>query len=285
MLRVRYLLGTLAIALLGWALGPAAAGAAANTVTVGAALPAPQEPVGGCNTPSGCGLLILEATAPSSGTASPFGGVVTSWKVGGASSIPGYGIAVVRPNEDGTFTVTATETPVTPAGGELETFSADLPIAAGEFVVLNVPYEGEISLIEGASLGAGFPGALATGETRSPSETGELPLTFSFAATIEERTQSAPVTPTTTPSSSPSSTAPAAGPPAEGPHCVVPKLAGKKLAAAKAALRRAHCGVGFVVRPRPAKAKAKGHRAKVRAESPKPGKSLPAGTEVSLRLG
>lgn len=269
-------------------IGAGAAGAAA-TVTVGAALPTTEVQVpDGCNQPAGCAVVILDAPAPSSGTASPFDGTVTSWRIGGASAIPGYTIAAVRPNPGGTYTVTATEAPVTPTGGP-ETFSANLPIAAGEYVAIDIPYEGEISVIEGTSENAGFVGSLQLGETRSPSNVSELTAVLSFAATIDERVPTPPPADTTPPpspatSASPSPASPA--PPAEPPHCVVPKLAGKSLKAAKKTLRRADCGVGFVIRPavhRPARR----HRKplKVRAESPRPGKSLPVGTEITVKLG
>jgi hypothetical protein len=284
------ILALLAAILASLTIGVGAAGAA-NTVTVGAALPATEVQVtDGCNQPNGCAVVILDAAAPSSGTAAPFGGTVTSWQIGGASPIPGYTIAAVRPNPGGTYTVTATEAPVTPTGGGPETFSANLPIAAGEFVAIDIPYEGEISVIEGSSENAGFAGSLTLGETRSPSNVSELTAILTFAATIEERVPTPPPADTTPPpssppaSASPSPSSPA--PPAEPPHCVVPKLIGKSLKAAKRTLRRAACGVGFVIRPavhRPAKR----HRKplKVRAESPRPGKALPVGTEVTVKLG
>ncbi len=60
--------------------------------------------------------------------------------------------------------------------------------------------------------------------------------------------------------------------------CVVPKLAGKKLKPAKKALTKADCKLG----------KVKGHKgksAKVKQQSPKPGKVLPPGAKVSVKLG
>ena len=57
--------------------------------------------------------------------------------------------------------------------------------------------------------------------------------------------------------------------------CVVPKLTGKTLKAAKKALRKAHCGLGKVTGPK---------TGKVRHQSRKRGKSLPAGTKVNVTL-
>jgi hypothetical protein len=65
---------------------------------------------------------------------------------------------------------------------------------------------------------------------------------------------------------------------------VVPKLKGNSLGKAERALKKAHCAVGKVTKP---KAK-KGHkkRAKLVVGSAKPGKGkrLAAGTKVALRL-
>lgn len=57
--------------------------------------------------------------------------------------------------------------------------------------------------------------------------------------------------------------------------CVVPKLTGKKLKVARRKLRRADCRLG----------KVKGHGKKVRKQRPKPGKVLPPGSKVDVRLG
>ncbi len=60
--------------------------------------------------------------------------------------------------------------------------------------------------------------------------------------------------------------------------CTVPRLAGKKLKPAKKALTKADCKLG----------KVKGHKgksAKVKQQSPKPGKVLPPGSKVSVKLG
>lgn len=61
-------------------------------------------------------------------------------------------------------------------------------------------------------------------------------------------------------------------------QCVVPNLSGRKLKGARKALRNKSCKVGKVTRRTP---RAK----KVVAQSPKPGKKLPAGTKVNVTLG
>jgi hypothetical protein len=60
------------------------------------------------------------------------------------------------------------------------------------------------------------------------------------------------------------------------PVCVVPKLKGKKLKAAKSALKHAHCGLGKVKGPK---------TGEVKRQSRKPGKTLPAGTKIAMKLG
>jgi IPT/TIG domain/PASTA domain len=60
--------------------------------------------------------------------------------------------------------------------------------------------------------------------------------------------------------------------------CVVPKLTGKKLKAARKKLKHANCRLG----------KVRGHRskrAKVRKQSPKPGRALPPGSKVNVKVG
>jgi beta-lactam-binding protein with PASTA domain len=60
-------------------------------------------------------------------------------------------------------------------------------------------------------------------------------------------------------------------------QCTVPKLTGKKLKAAKKSLAKADCKLG----------KVKGHKtksAKVKKQSPKPGKVLPPGAKVNVKL-
>jgi DNA-binding beta-propeller fold protein YncE len=57
--------------------------------------------------------------------------------------------------------------------------------------------------------------------------------------------------------------------------CVVPNVRGKRLRTARRKLRRAECRLG----------KVKGHGRRVRRQSPRPGKDLPSGSRVNVRLG
>jgi beta-lactam-binding protein with PASTA domain len=63
--------------------------------------------------------------------------------------------------------------------------------------------------------------------------------------------------------------------------CHVPKVVGKKLAAAKSRIRAAHCRVGKITKKKSSRKK----KGRVIAQSPKPGKTLPAGSKVKLTVG
>ena len=80
------------------------------------------------------------------------------------------------------------------------------------------------------------------------------------------------------------STPPVIGPPAPPltpvAHCVVPSLSGKKLKAVRKALRRANCKLGTVTK----KNGATGKTGRVRRQSPKPGRTMPAGAKVTITL-
>jgi hypothetical protein len=89
-------------------------------------------------------------------------------------------------------------------------------------------------------------------------------------------TPQSPPVPTT--ASGSISVLPPPSPPVE--KCVVPKLKGLSLARAKSALADARCKAGKVTKPR-------GRKGPFAVKSSKPGEgaSLPAGSEVELRLG
>ena len=57
--------------------------------------------------------------------------------------------------------------------------------------------------------------------------------------------------------------------------CVVPKLKGKTLTVARAALKTDHCSLGKITGPQ-------GKTARVKKQTPKPGKILRAGSKVSV---
>jgi hypothetical protein len=240
--------------------------AQAGTLTLGPTLSAPA--IGSSSCAIACGIATTKLGESS--TASPVAGTIVRWRLDGATETEGFVLNVVRRNSGGTFTVTASSGPVTPQGAEIETFTTNLPIAAGEFIELNFPEGGAIALLETPSTEAFFRPGLAPGETREPEDEEEIPSTNGYNADVEYG--QAPVVP-----------APVVIPPPPAPvaHCVVPKLKGKKLKAAKKMLRAADCRVGKVKKLQGASAKT----GKVVKQKPKPGKVLAPGSRVSVKLG
>lgn len=218
--------------------------------------------------------------------ASPVDGTVVSWRIKGASAMAGYSLNVLRDNGDGTYTVTASTGAVTPAGNEIETLAASLPIQVGEYLELNIPQGGQFTALEGESTYAAFFPVLQPGETRAPANEFKYPFTFSYNADVEY--QAAPVTPSApagpeTPADAVPSAPIVLSTPAPTPeaHCVVPDLRGKKLSAAKQAVRAAGCGVGLIAKKNGVKA-AEGVVIKQR---PKPGRLLSPRTGISVKFG
>ncbi len=83
------------------------------------------------------------------------------------------------------------------------------------------------------------------------------------------------------PAPPPTSSGPAAPIAATAPTCLVPRLAHRQLTAARKSLRAAHCRLSKVTRAKGVSAK----RGRVTRQSPKPGRALPAGAAVTVRLG
>lgn len=131
-----------------------AATAQAETLTLGPALTGPGSS-GYCSIEA-CDEMLLTTEAPSVEIASPIDGTVVRWRVKGPSATPGYSLNVLRDNGDGTYTVTASTGPVTPAGNEIETLATSLPIHVGEYIELNLPQNGQFTALEGESTYATF---------------------------------------------------------------------------------------------------------------------------------
>jgi hypothetical protein len=276
-LRTRYL--TIAIAVI---LGSMTmtAGAGAETVQVGAALPGaalPQEAAENftCPETGGCGIVSLSTASGGPVTRSTVSGRVSRWRIQGASAASGYVLDILRPNADGTFAVVAASAPATVTGAAIQTFATDMPIAAGDLVAVEAPLGAQVPAVLGESTADLFKGPLTPGSTVQPFEqAASFPFTTAVNVDVE--------VPTLVPAPLKEvieKTVEVKAP--QGPRCVVPKLLGKTLAAAKRALKSARCKVGFVI-PAPGKVAAK---AKVKRTVPSPGSSLPAGTAVSVKLG
>jgi hypothetical protein len=63
--------------------------------------------------------------------------------------------------------------------------------------------------------------------------------------------------------------------------CKVPKVVGLKLKKAKAKIKKAHCRVGKITK----KFSSPKKKGRVLSQKPKPGRTLPAGTKVKLKVG
>jgi hypothetical protein len=312
----------------GWAtLGAAMAGA--STVTVGSVMP-----LGFTSVEFGAVKTQFNTALPEQGAnlASPVSGSVVRWRVQGAKGGP-FHLRILRPTGTGAYTAVGTSAPATPTGTGLQTFTANLPIRAGDLIGIdatNPTDEIGVASVAGASTAFIFPPPF-DGSTVAPSGTGpgleiELSAEVRPLAEITSLTPSsgsiaggAKVTITGTdldgatavkfgdaPASSftaesetqVTATVPAATEPGRvdvtittpggvsSPSrdarftytaCVVPKLKGKKLKATKLVLRKAGCRLGAVTGVR-------SKRAKVVRQSAAPGKVLPRGAAVRVRL-
>jgi hypothetical protein len=149
-------LGLLAIAAtsaLALVSGPAAQ---ASTVTVGSVLPP-----GSVATPFGQVQTFFNTALPEKGAnlASPVSGAIVRWRMQDAEGGPFF-LRVLRPNGSGAYTAVGTSNPATPAGPGLQTFTANLPIKAGDLIGVD-PTNGtdKVGVAEaaGASYGVVFP--------------------------------------------------------------------------------------------------------------------------------
>jgi hypothetical protein len=121
-----------AMALSAWALFAVAA--QANTVTVGSALPP-----GGVSEPVGEVQTFLNTALPEKGAsvASPATGAVVRWRLQGAKGGPFY-LRVLRPNGLGAYTAVGSSGPAAVSGPGLQTFTANVPIKAGDLLAVDV---------------------------------------------------------------------------------------------------------------------------------------------------
>jgi IPT/TIG domain/PASTA domain len=137
-----------------WAL--LAASAQAATITVGSVLPP-----GSVATPFGQVQTLFNTALPESGAnlASPVTGTIVRWRMQDAEGGPFY-LRVLRPNGSGAFTAVGTSNAAAPAGPGLQTFTANLPIQAGDLIGVD-PTSGTdkigVADVAGASYGFIFP--------------------------------------------------------------------------------------------------------------------------------
>ncbi|MGH2974490.1 MAG: IPT/TIG domain-containing protein [Solirubrobacterales bacterium] len=130
--------------------------AQASTVTVGSVLPP-----GSVATEFGQVQTLFNAALPEKGAnlASPASGTIVRWRIQDATGGPFF-LRVLRPNGSGAYTAVGTSNPATPSGTGLQTFTANLPIHAGDLIGVD-PSNGadKIGIAEaaGASYGFVFP--------------------------------------------------------------------------------------------------------------------------------
>lgn len=138
-----------------WAL-LACTAAQAATITVGSVLPP-----GSTATEFVQVQTLFNTALPEQGAnlVSPVTGTIVRWRVQDAEGGPFY-LRVLRPNGSGAYTAVGTSNPATPSGTGLQTFTANLPIRAGDLIGVD-PSNGTdkigVAEVPGASYGFIFP--------------------------------------------------------------------------------------------------------------------------------
>jgi hypothetical protein len=133
-----------------WAL--LAAGAAqASTVTVGSVLPVtftskPFEQV----------KTLFNTALPEKGAnlVSPASGAIVRWRLQGAKGGPFY-LRVLHPNGSGAYLASGTSGPATPSGTGLQTFTANIPVKAGDLIGID-PTSGSDEIGVASAPGANY---------------------------------------------------------------------------------------------------------------------------------
>src|SRR6188472_1191655 len=150
------LLSVLAIAAMS-ACALLATAAQAATITVGSVLPPGSSP-----TAFGSVETFFNTALPEKGAnlTSPATGAIVRWRMQDAEGGP-FVLRVLRPNGTGGYMAAGTSNPVTPAaGGGLQTFTANLPVQAGDLIGVDPTNAADkigIATVAGASYGFIFP--------------------------------------------------------------------------------------------------------------------------------
>jgi hypothetical protein len=154
-----------------------ATAAQASTITVGSVLPP-----GFTSKPFGEVQTQLNTALPEKGAnlVSPVSGAIVRWRMQGAKDGPFY-LRVLHPNGTGAYTASGTSGAVTPTDTGLQTFTANLPVKAGDLIGIdptNASDEIGVAEVAGASFASIFPRPFegATVATRAPNNGAELEL-------------------------------------------------------------------------------------------------------------
>jgi hypothetical protein len=146
-----------------------ATAAGASTITVGSVLPPGSTP-----TAFGKVQTFFNTALPEKGAnlTSPVSGAIVRWRIQGAEGGPFY-LRVLRPNGSGGYMAAGTSNPATPTNNELQTFTANLPVQAGDLIGVDPTNPADkigIAPVSGAGFGSIFPPPF-DGATVAPSET------------------------------------------------------------------------------------------------------------------
>lgn len=130
--------------------------AQASTVTVGSVLPPGSAPAEFKTVQT-----LFNTALPEKGAnlTSPVSGAIVRWRIQDPEGGPFF-LRVLRPNGSGAYTAVGTSNPATPSGGGLQTFTANLPIQAGDLIGVdpsNGTDKAAVAEAAGASYGFIFP--------------------------------------------------------------------------------------------------------------------------------
>jgi len=160
--RLTFVVAALASA---WALLTAAS-AGATTITVGSVLPPGSAPEEFKEVGTWFNTALPEKGANLS---SPVNGLIVRWRVQGASGGP-FTLRVLRPNGNGAYTAVGSSSPVTPTNEGVQTFSASIPVKAGDLIGLDATNATDkigVATVNGAGYASLFPTPLE-GATVAP---------------------------------------------------------------------------------------------------------------------
>lgn len=127
--------------------------AQASTVTVGSVLPP-----GSIATEFGQVETFFNTALPEKGVnlTSPVDGAIVRWRLQDAEGGPFY-LRVLRPNGSGGYMAVGTSNPASPSGTSLQTFTANLPIRAGDLIGIDpTNATDKVGTVEAAGASYGF---------------------------------------------------------------------------------------------------------------------------------
>jgi hypothetical protein len=126
-------------------------GAQASTITVGSVLPPGSTP-----TAFGQVQTQFNTALPEKGAnlSSPASGAIVRWRIQGAEGGPFF-LRVLRPNGSGAYAAVSTSNGVTPSDSGVQTFTANLPIRAGDLIGID-PTKGSDTIGVATAPGANY---------------------------------------------------------------------------------------------------------------------------------